>query len=180
MLGQEPGINLQNVLAFSVNLPDSAYPSDKTPPYYSAAAVRFDHEFTQRLRSLPGMLDVGQTSAIPVSGGSGTIRFVVEGRATALGQEDECQIMTVSTGYFSSLKIPLADGRFFSVNDSKDSPGTIVVSRAFVKTYLDGENPIGKRIRFTYSADNPFLQIVGDAGDTATIDLAAQARTIAC
>ncbi len=173
LLGQDPGFNLHNVLTFSVNLPDSSYPSDKTPPYYSAAAVRFDHEFTQRLRSLPGMLDVGQTSAIPVSGGSGTIRFVIEGRTTALGQEDECQIMTVSTGYFSSLKIGLADGRFFTANDSKDAPGTVVVSRAFVKAYLRGENPLGKRIRFTYSAQNPYLQIVGVAADTASIDLAA-------
>ncbi len=133
LLRQDPGFNLHNVLAFSVNLPDSAYPSDKTPPYYSAAAVRFDHEFTQRLRSLPGVIDVGQTSGIPASGGSGTIRFVVEGRTTALGQEDECQIITVSTGYFSSLKIPLVEGRFFNGSDKQDVPGTVVVSRAFVK-----------------------------------------------
>src|SRR5690242_6925393 len=77
LLGQDPGFNVHNVLTFSVNLPDSSYPSDKTPPYYSAAAVRFDHEFTQRLRSLPGVVEVGQTSDIPVSGGSGSIRFVV-------------------------------------------------------------------------------------------------------
>ena len=173
LLRQDPGFNLHNVLAFSVNLPDSAYPSDKTPPYYSAAAVRFDHEFTQRLHSLPGVIDVGQTSGIPASGGSGTIRFVVEGRTTALGQEDECQIITVSTGYFSSLKIPLVEGRFFNGSDKQDAPGTVVVSRAFVKAYLSGENPIGKRIRFTYSAQNPFLEIVGVAEDTASIDIAA-------
>jgi putative ABC transport system permease protein len=173
LLWQDPGFNLHNVLTFSVNLPDSSYPSDKTPPYYSAAAVHFDHEFTERLRSLPGVLDVGQTSAIPVSGGSGSIRFVVEGRTTALGQEDECPIMTVSTSYFSSLKISLVDGRFFTANDSKDAPGSVVVSRAFVKTYMPEENPIGKRIRFTYDAKNPFLQIVGVAADTASVDLAA-------
>jgi putative ABC transport system permease protein len=173
LLGQDPGFNLHNVLTFSVNLPDSSYPSEKTPPYYSAAAVRFDHDFTQRLRSLPGVVDVGQTSAIPVSGGSGTIRFVVEGRSTVLGQEDECQIIGVSTGYFSSLKIPLADGRFFTANDSKDAPGVVVISRAFVKAYFSGENPIGKRVRFTYSAKNPFLQIVGVAADAASLDLAA-------
>jgi putative ABC transport system permease protein len=178
LLGQDPGFNLHNVLAFSVNLPDSAYPSDKTPPYYSAAAVRFDHEFTQRLRSLPGVIDVGQTSGIPVSGGSGTIRFVIEGRTTALGQEDECQIISVSTGYFSSLKIPLVEGRFFNATDKQGAPGTVVVSRAFVKVYLSGENPIGKRIRFTFSAQNPFLQIVGVAGDTASIDIAAPAPAI--
>ncbi len=173
LLGQDPGFNLHNVLTFSVNLPDSSYPSDKTPPYYSAAAVRFDHEFTDRLRSTPGVLDVGQTSGIPASGGSGTIRFVIEGRTTALGQEDECQIIAVSTGYFSSLKIPLADGRFFAATDTIQTPGVVVVSRAFVRAYMPGENPVGKRIRFTYSAKNPFLQIVGVAGDTASIDLAA-------
>jgi predicted permease len=173
LLGQDPGFNFHNVLTFSVNLPDSSYPSDKTPPYYSAAAVRFDHEFTERLRNVPGVLDVGQTSGIPASGGSGTIRFVIEGRTTALGQEDECQIIGVSTGYFSSLKIPLSEGRFFAATDTVESPGVVVVSRAFVKSYLHGENPIGKRVRFTYSAKNPFLQIVGVAADTASIDLAA-------
>jgi len=173
LLGQDPGFDLHHVLTFSVNLPDSSYPSDKTPPYYSAAAVRFDHEFTERLRRVPGILDVGQASGIPASGGSGTIRFVIEGRPTAVGQEDECQIITVSKSYFSSLKIPLVDGRFFSENDSKDAPGVVVVSRAFVKAYLAGDNAIGKRIRFTFNAKNPFLQIVGVAADTASIDLAA-------
>jgi putative ABC transport system permease protein len=173
LLAQDPGFNLHNVLTFSVNLPDASYPSDKTPPYYSAAAVRFDHEFTQRLRSLPGVVEVGQTSGIPASGGSGSIRFVVEGRPTAAGQEDECQILGVSTGYFPSLKIPLVDGRFFTANDSNDAPGVVVVSGAFVQAYFHGENPIGKRIRFTFSAQNPFLQIVGVAGDTASVDLAA-------
>ena len=173
LLGQDPGFNLHNVLTFSVNLPDSSYPSDKNFPYYSPAAVRFDHEFTQRLRSLPGVLDVGQTSGIPASGGSGTIRFVVEGRPTATGQEDECQIITVSTGYFSSLKIPLADGRFFNARDVQGAPDVVVVSRAFAKAYFPAENPVGKRIRFTYNAKNPFLQIVGVATDTASIDLAA-------
>src|SRR5580692_8685839 len=116
LLAQDPGFNLHNVLTFSVNLPDAAYPSNKTPPYYSAAAVRFDHEFTDRLRSVPGVRDVGQTSGIPASGGGGSIRFVVEGRPTATGQEDECQILGVSTGYFPSLKIPLVDGRLFTAN----------------------------------------------------------------
>jgi len=173
LLKQNPGFNVHNVLTFLVNLPDSSYPSEKTPPYYSPAAVRFDHEFTGRLRSLPGVVDVGQTSAIPISGGSGTIRFVIEGRPTTLGREDECQIIAVSTGYFPTLKIPLADGRFFTANDTKDTEGVVVVSRAFVKAYLPGENPIGKRIRFTYSAKNPFLRIVGVAADTASIDIAA-------
>jgi putative ABC transport system permease protein len=172
LLGQDPGFNLHNVLTFSVNLPDTSYPSEKTPPYYSDAALRFDHEFTRRLRSAPGVLDVGETLAIPVTGNSSTVRFVVEGRTTKLGEEDESQIVTVGTGYFQALKIPLVEGRFFTDADTKDMPRIVVVSRAFVKAYLGEGNPIGKRIRFTYSPKNPFMEIVGVAGDTALTDLA--------
>jgi putative ABC transport system permease protein len=173
LLAQDPGFNLHNVLTFSVNLPDSAYPSDKNFPYYSAAAVRFDHEFTRRLRTLPGVVEVGQASGIPANGGSGSIRFIVEGRPTAVGQEDECQILTVSPDYFPALRIPLSDGRFFSPSDAQGSPDVVVVNRAFAKTHFPGENPLGKRIRFTFNAQNPFLQIVGVAGDTTSVDLAA-------
>jgi putative ABC transport system permease protein len=173
LLAQDPGFNLHNVLTFSVNLPDSAYPSDKNFPYYSAAAVRFDHEFTRRLRTLPGVVEVGQASGIPANGGSGSIRFIVEGRPTAVGQEDECQILTVSPDYFRALRIPLSDGRFFSPSDAQGSPDVVVVNRAFAKTHFPGENPLGKRIRFTFNAQNPFLQIVGVAGDTTSVDLAA-------
>jgi predicted permease len=173
LLTQDPGFDLHNVLTFSVNLPDASYPSDKAYPFYSDAAVRFDHELTRRLRSLPGVIDVGQTSGIPANGGRDTIRFVVAGRPKALGQEDECNILTVATGYFSSLKISLADGRFFGDRDSKDAPGVVVVNRAFAKSYFPGENVLGKRIRFTFNVKNPFLEIVGVAADTAAIDLAA-------
>ncbi|HEX8764511.1 MAG TPA: ABC transporter permease [Candidatus Acidoferrum sp.] len=173
LISRDPGFDLHNVLSFSVNLPDSTYPSDKTPPYYNAAAVRFDHQFTERLRSTPGVVAVGQASGIPAGGGSGTIRFVEEGRAVSTGQEDECQILTVSPGYFHSLQIPLVQGRLFAQSDTKDSPGVVVVSRAFVQAYFHGENPLGKRIHFTYSAQNPFIEIVGVVGDTSSVDLAA-------
>jgi len=74
-------------------------------------------------------------------------------------------------GLFFVFENSACRGRFFNATDKQDAPGTVVVSRAFVKAYLSGENPVGKRIRFTFSAQNAFLQIVGVAGDTASIDM---------
>lgn len=173
LLHQNPGFDAHNVLTFAVNLPDASYPSEKTYPFNSPSAIRFDHEFSQRLRSLPGMLDVAETSGVPTNGGSGTIRFLIEGRPKETGREDECNILTVNTGYFSVLKIPLAAGRFFSMNDSQDSPGVLIVNRAFAKSYFPNEDAVGKRIHFTFNAKEPYRQIVGVVGDTASIDLAA-------
>lgn len=172
LLRRDPGFELKNVLTFDVNLPDLTYPSEKTPPYNSPSALRFDREFTEKLRRLPGVVDAAQASGIPVNGGSGTIRFLIEGRPKAVGQEDECDILGVSSRYFSTLRIPLEAGRYFSARDSIDAPPVIVVNRAFVKAYLSNEDPLGKRVRFTYSDKNPYLQIVGVAGDTAEDDLA--------
>ena len=172
LLRTDPGFELRNVLTFDVNLPDLTYPSAKTPPYYSPSAVRFDHEFTEKLRRLPGVVDVAQASGVPASGGSGTIRFLIEGRPKATGQEDECDILVVSSGYFSTLKIPLEAGRFFSARDTNDAPPVLIVNRAFVKAYLPKEDPLGKRLRFTYSDKNPYQTIFGVVGDTAEDDLA--------
>jgi hypothetical protein len=118
-------------------------------------------------------VNAASATGIPANGGSGTIRFVVEGRPVVLGQEDESDILTIDANYFSTLKIELASGRFFGPHDSPDSPPVVVVNRAFVKAYLAGGHPIGKRIRYTFDARQPFRQIVGVVGDTAQDDLAA-------
>ncbi len=98
---------------------------------------------------------------------------MIEGRPKATGQEDECNIVDIGSGYFSTLKVPLVAGRFFSANDGPDAPSVVIVNRAFVRTYFPNENPVGKRIRFTFSPKAPFQQIVGIVGDTAQVDLAS-------
>jgi putative ABC transport system permease protein len=173
LLRQDPGFDPRNVLTFDVNLPDSSYPSDKAYPFNSLSALRFDHEFSQRLRNSPGVLDVGSTNIVPISGNGGTIRFLVEGRPTAAGQEDECNLLTVNQGFFSTLRIPLVAGRLFTANDSLDASEVLVVNRAFAKAYFPNEDPLGKRIRFTFNAKEPYRQIVGIVGDVAELDLAA-------
>jgi len=173
LLRQNPGFDITHVLTFSVNLPGSSYPSAKEYPFDSPSALRFERKFRDRLQSLPGVVNAASATGIPANGGSGTIRFVVEGRPSVTGQEDECDILSIDANYFSTLKIELASGRFFGPHDSPDSPPVVVVNRAFVKAYLSDGDPIGKRIRYTFNAREPFRQIVGVVGDTAQDDLAA-------
>jgi putative ABC transport system permease protein len=172
LLARDPGFDAHNVLTFSVNLPNGSYPNDKYDPNTNTAALRFDKEFMRRLRGVPGIADVGQGSAIPLTGGS-TVRFVIQGRPMTAGAEDETRILTVTEGYFSALKIPLLGGRMFNSKDNNKAPGVLIVNKAFANAYLNGENPVGKRMRFTYSDKNPYLEIVGVTGDTAAIDLAS-------
>lgn len=173
LVNTSPGFDRHNILTFSVNLPDASYPSQKEYPFDNRAAMRFDHQFEDRLRAVPGIEGVGMTSSLPLSGGGGSIRFLIEGRPVETGKEDEEQIRTVDESFFPTMKVPLVAGRFF--NDSADSPSgapSLIVNQAFMKRYFPNENPIGKRIRFTFNIQEPYRQIVGIVGNVAEIDLA--------
>ena len=166
LLRQNPGFEPQNVLTFDVNLPDASYP--KNPD-----TLRFQHEYLERLRHLPGVRGAAATTSVPLSGNNGTIRFVIEGRPIAAGQEDECDIRSVNTEFFAVMQVPLIAGRYFQPTDLPDAPKPVIVNQAFVRSYFTGENPLGKRVRFTYSAKQTFREIVGVVGDVAEDDLAA-------
>jgi putative ABC transport system permease protein len=172
LLHQDAGFDQRNLLVFSVNLPDSSYPSDKSYPNDSPAARLFEHEFSDKLRNLPGVQGVGVTSALPIGGSGGTIRFLVQGRPTAQGQEDECDIITATPEYFSTLKVPLISGRMFSATDKLEAPWVEIVNQAFVSKYFPNEDAVGKRTRFTFDAKEPYREIVGVVGNIAQDDLA--------
>ena len=172
LLRHDRGFDPRNVLSFTVNLPDSSYPNDKDDPNKNTSADKFGREFRDRLRDTPGVLDVASSTVIPATNNGSTIRFLVEGRPKALGQEDECNIAEVSRGYFSTLKISLFEGRYFNEDDAR--PGAeevVVVSRAFAKAYFPGESPLDKRVRYTYDPKSPYRRIVGVVADIALIDL---------
>jgi putative ABC transport system permease protein len=165
LLHRNPGFDTRKLLTFAVNLPQDAYPGDPD-------ALRFDREFTARLGAIPGATGVASVTVVPLTGAGNTARFVIEGRPTPPGHEDESNIRLISTGYFSVMGIPLVAGRFFDeFGDSATAPQHVVVNQAWVKRYFPGENPIGKRIRFTFSPTQPFREIVGIAGDIADAGL---------
>ena len=173
LLNQDPGYDATHVLTFDVNLPDASYPTERAYPHNSPAAIRFEHAFTERLRNLPGVVGVANASGIPANGGAGTIRFVEQGRPVVPGQEDESSILTVNPSYFATLKIPFVAGRGFTANDDQTAPGVLIVNRAFASRYFPNKSAVGRMIRFTFNAKEPYRQIVGIVGDTAEEDLAA-------
>jgi putative ABC transport system permease protein len=174
LLRHDRGFDPRNVLTFDVNLPDTSYPNDKENPLRNTNADKLARALVQRLRTTPGVLNVATTTVVPAGAAGGTIRFVVEGRPTALGREDECNIVETSRDYFSAMKIPLVQGRLFTEDDTRpNAPEAVIVSRAFVESYFSNENPIGKRIRYTFHPQQPFRLIVGVVGDTALLDLDA-------
>lgn len=177
LVTQNPGFDSGHVLYFSISLPETTYRQQMTYPFANPSARQFEHRFRQKLNELPGVEAVGAASAAPATNQFNMIRFAIEGRPKPPGHDDDSYVLVVAGDYFSALKIPLISGRLFSPADSPDSPPVVAVSQTFARTYFGNESPVGKRIRFTFDAREPYMAIVGVVGDTTQTDLAAPPRS---
>jgi predicted permease len=167
---RNPGFDKGNLLTFSVSLPVTAYPNEPDRSH-------FNQEFSAKLRSIPGVKDVAASSIVPLTGGGNTVRFVIENQSVDPGHEGESNIRQVSSNYFSMMRIPLVSGRFFDdAIDTPEAPRRVIVSQAWVQRYMPGENPLGRRVRFTFSATQPFREIIGVVDDIADADLDSAAE----
>ncbi|MGA3052876.1 MAG: ABC transporter permease [Candidatus Korobacteraceae bacterium] len=173
LLRQDPGFDPQHLLTFGVNLPGLSYPGTKAWPFANPSGLRFEHEFVERLRNLPGVQSVSAVSGLPATENRSSNRFVVQGRTITEGQEEACTSRRVGTDYFAVMKVPLIAGRVFTASDTPDAPPVAIVNQAWAKRYAGGQDPIGQHVRFTFSPNEPFRQIVGVIGDVAEDSLAA-------
>jgi putative ABC transport system permease protein len=70
----------------------------------------------------------------------------------------------VSRGYFKTMGIRLADGRFFAPADAKGSPGVVIINQTMAKLFWPKRSPLGDRIKSPGDKD-PWLTVVGVVAD---------------
>ncbi len=104
---------------------------------------RLQRELKERVRVLPGVIEVGMTSAVPLRGVDWSIRYhPVGGREYAFS----ANMREVDPEYFSVMRIPLVSGRYFTVGDVANSEPVAVVTESAARELFSGENPLGKQI----------------------------------
>jgi predicted permease len=155
-LGFEP----RGVLTFRLSLPESKYRE-------AAARALFYTQLMERLRTLPGVEQVGSANGIPFSGWDVQAFMTVEGHPERpTDQELTVHYQTVAPGYFESLRIPVVAGRGLTASD-RDSLNLVgVINETLARKEFAGETPIGKRIKIGMLADKePWVTIVGIVRD---------------
>ncbi len=167
-----PGFNPENVLTFSVSVPEVKYSTDKQVQFYS--------DLLKRMESMPGVQAAGAVMPLPLSGDRFSISFETEGRPVAKGAAPSADFFTIGLGYFKAMGISMLQGREFSERDVKDSPGVIIVSQGFAEKYFPNEDPIGKRIRpgvSTHDGQKSIMrEIVGVVAEVRNRNLSAPIR----
>jgi predicted permease len=150
-----------------------------------AAKDRYDR-MRREIRALPGVIEVGVGSAVPLRSTDLQFEVKAEGKSFAVGRTaPRADFRTASPEYFRAAGIPLLKGRPFSATDREGSGRVVIINQTLADTFFPGENPLGKRIawtgevlRFTpFSGD--WRTIVGLVGNTQDGGLDAQPRPVA-
>jgi predicted permease len=140
-----------------------------SPRYSKSATVnQAIYAGLERVRSLPGVAAVGATSFMPLEERA-TLPFDVVGRPSA--DPGVAGWAPISPGYFDVLKIPLKQGRAFSLRDDATATPVAIINERMAREFWKDGDPlkdrivIGKGLMKAFD-DEPVRQIIGIVGDT--------------
>ena len=160
-----PGFDGANVLTARVSLPASIYST-------RASVSLFHDRLAERLRSLPGVEEVGVISLLPMGAGARSVYFSPEGAGTSKGDSFLSTYRVANPEYFGSLKIALRDGRLFDEHDRADRPAVAIVNETLARKFWPNGNVIGSRIQVDDNDTGPRpLEIVGVVADVKHVSL---------
>jgi putative ABC transport system permease protein len=121
-----------------------------------------------RLKALPGVVAVTETSTLPPYGG---IPSEIEVPGKTHSEKWESIFQLCSEAYFQVLRIQFLNGRPFTEAEVAGARKLAVVNQTFLKKYLPGENPIGRQVRISQLAEfedkvpDPTFEIIGVVAD---------------
>src|SRR6185437_12826242 len=141
----DPGFDPRHAMTFGVSL--------RAPKGGDAAAtVRGEMRALQTaLAQVPGVEAVAESwEAFPL-GGDDEKRFWIDGQPRPPSENEMNWTLdyVVSPEYLRAMKIPLVRGRFFTEADDERAPRVAVVDEVFAAKYFAGQDPVGKRVRFS-------------------------------
>lgn len=137
----DPGFKSENILTMFVALPETRYPIEQPD-----ARRAFFEQLEEKVKTLPGVESVAQTTGLPMTGVGWGKMFTVEGRPapSSLEQIPIIEYRQTNTDYFQTLSIPLIQGRYFNQQDTRDSFPVAIINETLARQHFPNEDPIGK------------------------------------
>jgi putative ABC transport system permease protein len=136
----DPGFKTDHVVTAGLSLSFADYPngSPKRTMLFDAAL--------SRLSSLPGVTSVGAISHLPFGGRTMRLPFQIKGQSLNTKNEAVADYRVVTPSFFKTAGIELKKGRTLDDRDDHSAGQVFVVNEAFVRAFLQGQEPIGVQL----------------------------------
>ena len=143
------------------------------------AAVAYWSTFAEQLDHVPGVASRGAVSALPFTSSVGWGTIHVEGWTPEPGQELQVDQRGATTKYFSTMRIPLVDGRFFDNADlPQNANPVVIIDNKFAQRFWPQGNAIGKHVWFGPDPTKNSMTIVGVVGAVKQYGLDVDGRPV--
>ena len=155
-----PGFQPENVLAVRMSLPPGKYKQGEP-------RAQMYQQLVAQAKSVPGVQSAGAVLSLPLGGDTFNVGrgVLLEGKPERAEEQTNAAYLTVTPDYFSTLQIPLKQGRVFTDYDNAQSAKVVIVNETMARQQWPGQSPIGKR--FSIWRDEKFSrEVVGVVGDT--------------
>jgi putative ABC transport system permease protein len=157
----DPGFDPHGVLTARLILPGARYPTGEA---ITRAYAMIRDEATR----IPGVQSAALVSVVPLSGSSMASSVAAEGRSED-DKAPQANLRFTSSGYFSTMRIPLIAGRDIATTDDASAPGVMVINEALARLLwptVDPRDAIGLRISAVGSKNDPkYRTVVGVVGN---------------
>ncbi|HVZ64376.1 MAG TPA: ABC transporter permease [Lacunisphaera sp.] len=134
----------------------------------------FQRDLLARLNAVPGVQHAACAGSVPLYSLDGTMArtnaLIAEGQPLPKpGTEAATEAIAVTPDYFAALRIRLRQGKTFSTSLQATDPPVAVVNQAVADRFWPGQDPIGRRLRFTsantLAAGEEWFEVIGVVDD---------------
>jgi predicted permease len=168
----DPGFDPDGIMSVNVALPSGRYPDYPD-------MMRFWRRVVSAFDGVPGFAAVGLSSAMPPDDAGEENNFDLIDKPVADGaSEPTAPWAGVTPGYFEALGVPLLEGRHFTLGDTANVPGVILVSRSWADRYYPNESPVGKTLVAGGCRTCPPTTVIGVVGDVKYLGLAGNGDAV--
>ena len=151
----DKGFEAGRALTVNVVLPRTRYPKQED-------RARFVRSLLESVRNQPGVLVVGESNMLPLSGEGNNNLVEAEGTQVPLPERPLADMRSASPDFLRAMGIPLLAGRMFQESDAEHR--VAVVSAGLARRLWPNADPIGRRF---HEGDNKeqWVEVVGVVGN---------------
>ncbi len=155
LLSVNPGFDAHEITSFRIGLSPSF---TKSGPGIRLAF----QQLLERIRHIPGVQAADLTNVVPLDGGDNSGPFWLGTNEPASPQDaPHALYFWTGTDYLKTMKIPLLEGRFFTLADNVQSDRVIAIDSNFARTYFPGRSPLGETVTVAHWGTARIVGVVG-------------------
>jgi len=128
-------------------------------------------DVVRRVEALPRIQKVFGSNLVPISGGGGGGRVIIDGLPSEPGREPSISLVGVTPHFYGTLGVQVTEGRDFTDAEGWSNQPLAIINRTMATRFWPNKSPVGGRFRMTGTGEQPWFTVIGVAPDIKQDDI---------